>query len=117
MVGEPTAPARRAGAQVLRVNPLGALEIAVDGRRLPDTAWSDAKPRELLLYFLCHPGGRTGEQIGLTLWGDASPAQRKNEVLVTLHQLRRIVGRADWIVFAEERYRINPRFKIGRAHV
>ena len=112
MVGEPTAAARPAGAQVLRVNALGPLEISVDGERLPDTAWSDAKPRELLLYFLCHPGGRTGEQIGLTLWRDASPAQRKNDFHVTLHQLRRILGRPDWIVFAEERYRINPRFTV-----
>src|SRR5437870_13127242 len=112
MVGEPTAAARPAGAQVLRVNALGPLEISVDGERLPDTAWSDAKPRELLLYFLCHPGGRTGEQIGLTLWRDASPAQRKNDFHVTLHQLRRVLGRPDWIVFAEERYRINPRFTV-----
>src|SRR5881409_1356391 len=112
MVGQPTATARPAGAQVLRVSALGPLEISVDGERLPDTAWSDAKPRELLLYFLCHPGGRTGEQIGLTLWRDASPAQRKNDFHVTLHQLRRILGRPDWIVFAEERYRINPRFTV-----
>ena len=112
MVGEPTAAARPAGAQVLRVNALGPLEISVDGERLPDTAWSDAKPRELLLYFLCHPGGRTGEQIGLALWRDASPAQRKNAFHVTLHQLRRILGRPDWIVFEEERYRINPRLAV-----
>src|SRR5437764_457066 len=113
MVGEPTAAARPAGAQVLRVNALGPLEISVDGERLPDTAWSDAKPRELLLYFLCHPGGRTGEQIGLTLWRDASPAQRKNDFHVTLHQLRRILGRPDWIVFSEARYRTNPRFTVA----
>src|SRR5256884_6722660 len=112
VVGGPRAAARPAGAQVVRVSALGPLEISVDGERLPDAAGSDAKPRELLLYFLCHPGGRTGEQIGLTLWRDASPAQRKNDFHVTLHQLRRILGRPDWIVFAEERYRINPRFTV-----
>src|SRR2546422_4950479 len=112
IVGEPAAAPRPAGAQVLRVNALGPLEISVDGEQLPDTAWSDAKPRELLLYLLCHPGGRTGDQIGLTLWRDASPAQRKNDFHVTLHQLRRILGRPDWIVFEEERYRINPRFAV-----
>src|SRR5205809_5288145 len=112
MVGEPAAAARPTETVALRVKALGPLEISVDGERLPDTAWSDAKPRELLLYFLCHPGGRTGEQIGLTLWRDASPAQRKNDFHVTLHQLRRILGRPDWIVFAEERYRINPRFTV-----
>src|SRR6266566_3630704 len=112
IVGEPAAAPRPAGAQVLRVNALGPLEISVDGERLPDTAWSDAKPRELLLYFLCHPGGRTGEQIGLALWRDASPAQRRNAFHVTLHQLRGILGGPDWIVFEEDRYRINPRLAV-----
>src|SRR2546425_9393937 len=114
MVGEPAAAARPAGAQVLRVNALGPLEISVDGEQLPAAASEegDAKPRELLLYFLCHPGGRTGEQIGLALWRDASPAQRKNDFHVTLHQLRRTLGRPEWIVFEEERYRINPRLDV-----
>ncbi len=111
-MGQPTGTARPAGAQVLRVSALGPLEISVDGERLPDTAWSDAKPRELLLYFLCHPGGRTGEQIGLALWRDASPAQRRNAFHVTLHQLRGILGGPDWIVFEEDRYRINPRLAV-----
>jgi len=112
MVGEPAAAARPTETVALRVKALGPLEISVDGERLPDSAWSDPKPRELLLYFLCHPGGRTGEQIGLALWRDASPAQRKNAFHVTLHQLRRILGRPDWIVFEEERYRINPRLAV-----
>src|SRR6266704_3466167 len=91
MVGQPTATARPAGAQVLRVRALGPLEISLDGKRLPATAWggSEAKPRELLLYLLCHPAGRTGEQTGLALWRDASPAQRKHAFHVTLNQLRR----------------------------
>src|SRR2546422_9503626 len=37
---------------------------------------------------------------------------RKNDFHVTLHQLRGILGRPDWIVFEEERYRINPRFAV-----
>ena len=98
MVGQPTATARTAGAPVLRVSALGPLEISVDGEALPATSWTDAKPRELLLYFLCHPAGRTGEQIGLALWRDASPAQRRNAFHVTLHQLRGILGGPDWIV-------------------
>jgi len=111
LVGEPTPAAHPAGAPVLRVNALGPLEISLDGEPLPATAWegTNAKSRELLLYLLCHPAGRTGEQIGLALWRDASPAQRKNDFHVTLHQLRRMLGRPDWIVFEEERYRINPR--------
>src|SRR5881396_333348 len=112
MVGEPAQATRPADASVLRVNALGPLEITVDGARLPTTAWRHAKARELLLYLLCHPAGRTREQIGLAFWPDASPAQLKNSFHVTLHHLRRTLGRPDWIVFEEERYRINPRLAV-----
>jgi hypothetical protein len=103
---------RPAGVPSLLVNALGPLEIAVDGRSLPAAAWSGAKARELLLYLLCHAAGRTREQIGGALWPEASPAQVKNNLHVTLHELRRTLGRPDWIVFEEERYRINPRFAV-----
>jgi hypothetical protein len=115
MLGEPAAarPAGAAGSAVLRVNALGPLEISMDGERLPDAAWSDPKSRELLVYLLCHPAGRTRDQIGLALWGrDASPADLKNNFHITLHHLRRALGRPDWIVFEEERYRINPRLTV-----
>jgi len=113
MVGEPApATGRAAGVPLLRVNALGPLEISVDGAQLPAAAWSSAQPRELLLYLVCHPGGRTRDQIGLALWGDVSPAQRKNDFHITLHQLRSTLGRPDWIVFEEERYRINPRLPV-----
>jgi len=55
---------------------------------------------------LSHPAGRTRDQIGRELWPDVSPAQLKNSFHVTLHRLRRILGRPDWIVFEEGRYRI-----------
>jgi DNA-binding SARP family transcriptional activator len=84
----------------------------VDGERLPAAAETDAKPRELLLYLLCHPAGRTRDQIGRALWRDASPAQVKNTFHVTLHRLRRLLGRPEWIVFGEGRYRVNPRFAV-----
>ena len=112
MVGEPAQATRPADASVLRVNALGPLEITVDGARLPTTAWRHARARELLLYLLCHPAGRTREQIGLAFWPDASPAQLKNSFHVALHHLRRTLGRPDWIVFEEERYRINPRLAV-----
>src|SRR5207248_1878005 len=75
-------------------------------------AWSSAESRELLLYLLCHPAGCTREQIGQALWRDASPAQIKSNLHVTLHELRRTLGRPDWIVFEEERYRLNSRFAV-----
>jgi hypothetical protein len=109
---EVAAGARAAGVPVLSVNALGPLEIALDGALLAAGAWSSAKSRELLLYLLCHPAGRTREQIGHALWRDASPAQIKSNLHVTLHELRRTLGRPDWIVFEEERYRVNPGFAV-----
>ncbi len=103
---------RAAGAPLLSVTALGPLQIVLDGEPLPAAAWSSAKSRELLLYLLCHPAGRTREQIGHALWRDASPAQIKSNLHVTLHELRRTLGRPDWIVFEEERYRVNPRFAV-----
>ena len=103
--GEAAAPA--VPVESLRVRALGPLSIEVDGATIPLDAWRSARPRELLLYLLCHPEGRTREQIGLVFWPEASTAQVKNNFHVTLHHLRKVLGRADWIVFDEDRYAVN----------
>jgi len=108
ILGERAAPALPAGLPLLSVNALGGLEVSVGGEPIALSAWTYARPRELLLYLLCHPRGRTREQIGLVFWPDASLAQLKNNFHVTLHYLRRTLGRPDWVVFADQRYRINP---------
>jgi DNA-binding SARP family transcriptional activator len=79
---------------------------------LASEAFAYARPRELLLYLLMYPEGRTREQIGLVFWPDASAAQVKNNFHVTLHLVRKALGRADWVVFQKERYRINPDFRV-----
>ena len=114
MIGEatPEREERPASAPALEVKALGGLEIFVDGATLPTTAWRDPKARELLLYLLCYPPGRTREQIARALWGSTSPAQLKNNYHLTLHHLRRILGRPDWIVYEDGRYRLNPRFRV-----
>jgi predicted ATPase/DNA-binding SARP family transcriptional activator len=93
-----------ARAPVLSVAALGPLEIVRDGVVLPQTAWKYARPRELFLYLLVHPEGRTREQVGLAFWPEASAAQVKNSFHVMLHHLRRALGRADLVVFENERY-------------
>ncbi|MGH7637968.1 MAG: BTAD domain-containing putative transcriptional regulator [Gemmatimonadaceae bacterium] len=97
-----------ASAPALEVRSLagGRLEILRDGQPLPADAWRYAKPRELLLYLLCHPEGRTRDQIGVVFWPDASATQVKNSFHVMLHHVRKTIGRADLIVFSGERYRI-----------
>ncbi len=90
----------------LRIFALGPVRVERDGRTLTSADWTYAKPRELLFYLLCHPP-RTKEQIGLALWPDASPAQLRGSFHVTLHHLRRALGRPEWIVFAQGRYAFN----------
>jgi len=98
-------------APVLDVRALGPLEIRRDGVLLGGDAWRYVRPRELLLYLLAHPGGRTREQIGLVFWPDSSAAQVKNSFHVTLHHMRKALGRADLIAFADDRYRV--RWELG----
>jgi predicted ATPase/DNA-binding SARP family transcriptional activator len=104
----PAAPAGPAPVEALHVRVLGPLEIHVEGRRLAAEAWRSARPRELFLYLLLHPEGRTREQIGLAFWPDASAAQLRNNFHVTLHHVRKAIGRADAVVIERERYRLNP---------
>jgi predicted ATPase/DNA-binding SARP family transcriptional activator len=103
-----SATASAAAPAALRVRALGSLEIEVDGQRLSDDAWPYARPKELLVYFLFHPQGRTREQIGVVFWPGSTAAQVKNSFHVTLHHLRKVLGSSDWVVLENDRYRINP---------
>ena len=108
--GEYAIPSRAASrvTGAMRVRALGRLVIDRDDEPLPATAWSYAKPRELMLYLLCHPEGRTRDQVGLALWPEASAAQVRNNFHVTVHHLRRVLGGADWVRLEKGRYRIAP---------
>jgi predicted ATPase/DNA-binding SARP family transcriptional activator len=98
----------RAERRPLRVLALGQLQVYIDGALVDSAAWGSARPRELLVYLLVHPDGRTKEQVGLAFWPDASTAQLRNNFHVTLHRLRKALGNPDWIVFANDRYRVDP---------
>ena len=91
----------------IRVRLLGSLSVDANGEPLPIGALKYARSRELLAYLLVHPDGRTREQIGVALWPGASAAQVKNNFHVTLHHLRRALGRPDLVVFADDVYRMN----------
>jgi predicted ATPase/DNA-binding SARP family transcriptional activator len=92
----------------LEVWALGPLYVATRGVEIDAAGWKSARPRELLLFLLCHPRGRTREQVGLVFWPDASAPQVKNSFHVLLHRLRRAVDDADLVVLDGDRYRINP---------
>jgi predicted ATPase/DNA-binding SARP family transcriptional activator len=87
----------------LRVRALGPLEIYRDGEQVEESARS----RELLLYLLVHPSGRTKEQIGAALWPDAEPSKLRNNFHVTLHRLRKGLGAAEWIVIDGDTYALD----------
>jgi DNA-binding SARP family transcriptional activator len=93
---------------LLRVLALGPLEVFVGGRPIEPAAWGSARPRELLLYLLMHPDGRTKEQAGLAFWPDASAAQLRNNFHVTLHRLRKALGNPEWVSLGNDRYRVDP---------
>ena len=90
----------------LRLSVLGTFEIRL-GDELLDGRCA-GRARELLAYLACHPEGRSKEQVGLALWPDASPGQVRNLFHVTLHRLRKALGRPEWIVAEGDRYRLSP---------
>jgi DNA-binding SARP family transcriptional activator len=104
---EVAAPAPTAVAP-LRVLALGPLQVIVNDVVIESSAWGSARPRELLMYLLLHPDGRTKEQVGLDFWPDASTEQLRNNFHVTLHRLRKALGATDWVVLAGDRYRVAP---------
>ena len=102
-----TLPPADAPGAALRMQSLGSVEAWVDGVAVQRKAWGYAKVRELLVYLLLHPDGRTREQIGAALWPEASSAQVRNNFHVTLHTLRKVLGASDRVRFEGGRYRVD----------
>jgi two-component SAPR family response regulator len=84
------------------------LQVFLGDRLVDASAWGSARPRELLVYFLAHPEGRTKEQVGLAFWPEASTSQLRNNFHVTLHRLRKALGGANWITLTSDRYAVDP---------
>jgi predicted ATPase/DNA-binding SARP family transcriptional activator len=91
----------------LTVQALGPLRISKDGTPLDREAWASAKPRELLLFLLCHPEGCTREQVGVAFWPEASAEQVRNSFHVTLHRLRKTMGGPHWVTLSGDRYALD----------
>ena len=92
---------------ILRVQDLGPLRITQGGKPLETEGPSSGRARELLLLLLAHPAGMTREEAGVQLWPDATAEQVRNSFHVTLHRLRRILGKQESVVNADGRYRIS----------
>jgi len=100
----PPAPPQPATTRNLTVRALGALQIS---REAGPLTWASAKPRELLLFLLCHPEGRTREQVGLAFWPEASVDQVRNNFHVMLHRLRKTLGGAEWVTLTHDQYALD----------
>lgn len=101
----PVAPAASQPPAAVVIQALGTLRVWRDGRLLTNEDWTYSKPRELLMYLLSHPDGKTRDQIGLDLWPEASPARLRSSFHVTMHHVRRVLGAAEWVAYEGGRYR------------
>ena len=105
----PAPPRQDITTHTLTIRALGALRISQHD--VPVT-WASAKPRELLLFLLCHPEGRTREQVGLAFWPDASAEQVRNNFHVVLHRLRKALGGPQWVTLTNDRYALGPQAEV-----
>jgi predicted ATPase/DNA-binding SARP family transcriptional activator len=109
--GQP-AEAQRAGAHPaepagpLRIRALGAATVEIGDVALTAADWGYAKPRELLFLLASSPP-MTRDQIGSSLWPDMSGRQLGNALHTALRELRRALGDAGWVVYADGQYRFD----------
>jgi predicted ATPase/DNA-binding SARP family transcriptional activator len=97
--------AGRAGG-LLRIRGLGAAAVEVGDVALTAADWGYAKPRELLFLLASSPPV-TRDQIGAALWPDLSGRQLGNALHTALRELRRAVGDAGWVQYADGHYRFD----------
>ncbi|HEX2121109.1 MAG TPA: AAA family ATPase, partial [Thermoanaerobaculia bacterium] len=91
---------------LLHVSDLGPLQITLGGNPLASEGRASNRARELLVFLLAHPHGRTKEEVGVAFWPDATAEQVKNSFHVTLHRLRKLLGSSDAVVADGARYGI-----------
>ena len=90
----------------LRIQALGTACVHRGAIPIEVSAWTYAKPRELL-YFLLSQVSSTKEQIGAALWPSTAPGKLRNSFHTTLHHLRRALGDPAWITYRQGRYAFN----------
>ena len=104
--GVPPPQADRPAGEPLRLRLLGQATAHLAGRLLTAADWGYAKPRELLCLFASSPP-LAREQIGLALWPELAEGQLRNALHSALRQLRRTLGDAGWVGFADGRYALD----------
>jgi DNA-binding SARP family transcriptional activator len=93
----------------IRVRALGAFELAIDGQALEGAAKTQRKPVELLKCVIAFGGRDVGAAAVMqALWPEAEGDAAKRSFDVTLHRLRRLLGRDDAIVLEGAKLALNP---------
>jgi len=106
-VGRPAASAPPApAAGPLRIRTLGMAAVQLGDVTLTAADWGYAKPRELL-FLLASSRPLTRDQIGSTLWPDLSGRQLGNALHTALRELRRALGDAGWVRYADGHYQFD----------
>ena len=89
----------------LQIQTLGQTRILRDGA---EVKWTAQSARELLLYLLSFPEGRSKSQIFEDLWQHEVDSAGNNRFRVTLHRLRTSLGLPGAVAEAHGRYRLAP---------
>jgi DNA-binding SARP family transcriptional activator len=93
----------------IRVRALGAFELGIDGEALESSAKTQRKPVELLKCLIAFGGRDVGAAAVMqALWPEAEGDAAKRSFDVTLHRLRRLLGRDDAIVLEAGKLALNP---------
>ena len=100
-VRHPAAP-----GSVVRIRALGAATVRRGDTPVTAADWGYAKPRELLFLIATSPP-MTRDQLGTALWPDLPPQRLGNALHTALRGVRRALGDADWVTYADGRYSFN----------
>jgi predicted ATPase/DNA-binding SARP family transcriptional activator len=90
----------------LRIRTLGAAAVRLGDVALTAADWGYAKPRELLFLLASSPP-LTRDQIGSALWPDLTGRQLGNALHTALRELRRALGDAGWVRYADGHYQFD----------
>ena len=96
----------------LEVRAFGQGQIWRDGELLTVAHWGrSANARELFFYLLEHSPSRK-EDIGLNFWPDLSVARMTSSFHAAKYRARRALG-VEFVVYDDERYRLNSQFPLS----
>jgi len=94
------------GPPRLSIQTLGKVQIRLNGRLIPNSAWVTKTSRELFLLLVATPEGLSKEQIGEILWPDSEPEDLNYRFKNAIYRLRRAVGK-EAILWEGDIYQFN----------